>query len=242
MPRALSDAEIKQTITDFGQATRRAIMAGFDGVEIHGANTYLIQQFFSPHSNRRTDDWGGSLEKRLHFPLAVIKEVETTVAKYANPPFIIGYRLSPEEREEPGITISDTLKLVDALKQTSIDYLHVSNNDVWKTSIRNPSDSAIINQTIKQQVDGAFPVIVVGGLKTPAEVERAAEQFDLVAMGLESIREPHWVQKVSTGDEASIRYAISPSELVDLGIQPAFLEMIKLNTGGAAGIPITTAN
>ncbi|MGZ4161516.1 MAG: oxidoreductase, partial [Neobacillus sp.] len=72
VPRELTEAEIESIIRDFGETTRRAIEAGYDGVEIHGANGYLIQQFFSPHSNRREDRWGGSLEKRLAFPLAVV--------------------------------------------------------------------------------------------------------------------------------------------------------------------------
>lgn len=240
IPRALSDAEIKQTIHDFGEATRRAIAAGFDGVELHGANTYLMHQFFSPHSNRRDDDWGGSLANRMHFPLAVVAEVEKTIETYAEDPFILGYRISPEELEEPGITIDDTLQLIDALKQTKIDYLHVSNKDVWQTSIRDHNDHAVINTTIKQRVNGAFPLIVVGGLSTPAEVEKAAEQFDLVAMGHEMLREPKWIEKVMSGDEKSIRYAISPSDLEDLGIKPTFLAMIERTSGGPQGVPLTT--
>ena len=74
-PRALSEDEILETIKAFGEATRRAIEAGFDGVELHGANTYLIQQFFSPHSNRREDQWGGSLENRYRFIDEVVKSV-----------------------------------------------------------------------------------------------------------------------------------------------------------------------
>ncbi|MFQ6734231.1 oxidoreductase [Virgibacillus tibetensis] len=66
-PREMTEEEINETITAFGEATRRAIKAGWDGMEIHGANTYLIQQFFSPHSNRRTDQWRGSVQKRMNF-------------------------------------------------------------------------------------------------------------------------------------------------------------------------------
>ena len=69
----MSEDEILETIKAFGEATRRAIEAGFDGVELHGANTYLIQQFFSPHSNRREDQWGGSLENRYRFIDEVLK-------------------------------------------------------------------------------------------------------------------------------------------------------------------------
>ena len=83
VPREMTETEINHTIKAFGDATRRAIEAGFDGVEIHGANTYLLQQFFSPHSNRREDQWGGSLEKRMKFPLAVVDSVKKAVAEHA---------------------------------------------------------------------------------------------------------------------------------------------------------------
>lgn len=131
-PRALTSAEIEATIHDFGQAVRRAILAGFDGIELHGANTYLIQQFYSPNSNRRTDEWGGDRDKRMRFPLAVVHEAEKVIATIADRPFLLGYRISPEELEQPGITLDDTLALIDALKQTKIDYLHVSQSDVWE--------------------------------------------------------------------------------------------------------------
>lgn len=97
VPRALTETEIEQVITHFGDATRRAIKAGFDGIEIHGANTYLIQQFFFPHSNRRTDKWGGSIENRMRFALEIIKRVNEVAKEYAPNDFLIGYRISPEE-------------------------------------------------------------------------------------------------------------------------------------------------
>ena len=93
-PREMTHAQINQMIDDFGEATRRAIEAGFDGVEIHGANTYLLQQFFSPHSNRRQDSWGGSREKRTRFPIEVLTKVQHVVAEKEASHFIIGYRFS----------------------------------------------------------------------------------------------------------------------------------------------------
>ena len=127
----MSDEEVIQLIQAFGEATRRAIEAGFDGVELHGASGYIIQQFFSPHSNTRTDRWGGNLEKRLAFPLAVIEEVKRVIAEHAKQPFIIGYRLSPEEPETPGITMAETFALLDALADAELDYIHMALNDFW---------------------------------------------------------------------------------------------------------------
>ncbi|HWI49544.1 MAG TPA: NADH-dependent flavin oxidoreductase, partial [Rummeliibacillus sp.] len=114
-PRPLTIEEIKEIIKAYGETSRRAIEAGFDGVEIHGANTYLLQQFFSGYTNRRTDEYGGSIENRMRFPLELVDEVKNVVAKHAIKPFIVGYRFSPEEEEETGITMDQTVQLIDAL-------------------------------------------------------------------------------------------------------------------------------
>ena len=114
-PVALTAEEVEGMIGKFGEAVRRAIQAGFDGVEIHGANTYLIQQFFSPNSNQRDDEWGGSRENRAKFPLAVLDITHKMVRQYADDAFIIGYRFSPEELEVPGIRFEDTLYLLEKL-------------------------------------------------------------------------------------------------------------------------------
>ncbi len=81
--RALSHDEILTVIRDFGEATRRAIEAGFDGVELHGAHGFLLQNFFSPYFNQRTDEWGGSLENRMRFPLEVAREVRRVIERHA---------------------------------------------------------------------------------------------------------------------------------------------------------------
>ncbi len=79
-------------IHDFGEATRRAIEAGFDGVELHGAHGFLIQNFFSPWFNQRTDEWGGSLANRMRFPLEVVREVRRVIETHARKPFLLRYR------------------------------------------------------------------------------------------------------------------------------------------------------
>lgn len=125
----LSDEQIREIIADFGKAAKRAIDAGFDGVEIHGANHYLIQQFVSAYSNHRDDHWGGSVEKWMNFPLAVVKSVMDTVRQYAPKDFIVGYRISPEEihGKNVGYTWHESTKLIDTItKQYDLDYIHLS--------------------------------------------------------------------------------------------------------------------
>uniref|UniRef100_UPI002409B797 NADH-dependent flavin oxidoreductase n=1 Tax=Atopococcus tabaci TaxID=269774 RepID=UPI002409B797 len=173
VPRALTTEEAYEMVEAFKEAVRRGIQAGFDGVEIHGANTYLIQQFFSPHSNRREDHWGGTLEKRMALPLAVVKAAKDAVETYADRPFILGYRFSPEELEEPGITMDDTLALVDELKRTGLDYLHISTGDVMQTSIRDKSQKKPVVQAIAEAVNGEIPLIGVGSIHTPEKAEEA---------------------------------------------------------------------
>ncbi|GAA3608863.1 NADH-dependent flavin oxidoreductase [Secundilactobacillus similis DSM 23365 = JCM 2765] len=221
-PRELTNDEIEQIITDFGEATRRAIEAGFDGIELHGANTYLLQQFFSPHSNRRTDKWGGSVEKRMTFALEVIKTCHTMVEKYADRPFLIGYRLSPEEIENPGIRMADTLQFIDTLCNQPIDYLHISMGYAWRTSLNDESDTEPLILKIKRQVAGRLPLISVGSVEKPTDAQKVMDAgLDFVALGREMLREPNWVQKVENNDEAAIRYTISTSDLDELGITPA---------------------
>lgn len=204
-PRELTESEIETIIQAFGDATRRAIEAGFDGVEIHGANTYLIQQFFSPHSNRRSDKWGGTLEKRMAFPLAVIDVVKATVNEHAENPFIIGYRISPEELENPGITMDDTLVFVDTLAEQGLDYLHISVQNFWQGSIRDEADKKSRVTLIHERVGKKVPVIGVGSLHTPDDVLKALDTgVPLLALGRELIVEPNWVEKVQTGKEDTI--------------------------------------
>lgn len=237
-PRSLSEDEIEQTITDFAKATQLAIDAGFDGVELHGANTYLLQQFFSPHSNRRTDRWGGSLENRMRFPLAVVDACAKVVSQ-AGRPFILGYRVSPEEIEKPGIRLSDTLALVKQLNQKPIDYLHVSLADAWGTSIVDQTDKQPVFEKIQAVLAADLPLMVVGHLATPAQVEKLMNaNVDFAALGRELIREPKWVQKAAAGDEKAIRYTFSLQDLDELKVTPPLLHFLR--TSFKKGFPIST--
>lgn len=126
--RELTDEEILEIIKDFGRAVKRAVQAGFSGVEIHGANHYLLQQFFSSTSNVRQDRWGGTLEKRMAFPLAVVEEVKRAAAMYAPEDFIIGYRISPDEihEDQVGYTYEEAKLLVKEIVKHELDYIHLS--------------------------------------------------------------------------------------------------------------------
>ena len=234
-PRALTEAEILETIKAFGLATKRAIAAGFDGVEIHGANTYLVQQFFSPHSNRREDQWGGTLEKRLTFPLAVANEVIRTVKENATTPFLVGYRLSPEEIEEPGITFDDTLVLVDKLAALNLDYLHISTMNFWGGSLRDTSDLRPRAQLINEHLSHKLPIIGVGSIGTPADALKTAQTgVPLIALGRELLIEPHWVEKTESDAIDTIATALKLSNQDKLIIPDNMWKILITRTGWIA--------
>lgn len=219
VPRAMSQVEIQATIEAFGQATRRAIEAGFDGVEIHGANTYLLQQFFSPHANRRTDKWGGSLENRMKFPLAVTDQVIEIVAKNAKQPFAVGYRISPEEIENPGITIDDTLQLVDALASRKLDYLHVSTMNFFGASLRDANETTPRSLLIFNKLQNRLPVIGVGSVISADNAQAIIDAgVELVAMGRELLLEPDWFELVKANKQDAIRTTLSKSAQAELVI------------------------
>jgi 2,4-dienoyl-CoA reductase-like NADH-dependent reductase (Old Yellow Enzyme family) len=187
-PRELKTSEVYDIIDDFCNATELAIKAGFDGIELHGANTYLLQQFFSPHSNRRTDEFGGTLEKRLRFAMTLIDRVIEIRNKYADRSFIIGYRLSPEEIEEPGITIEDTLLLAEELSFKDIDYIHLSLGSYNQSSIRNKEDLSPIVVKIREVIDNRVLLIGAGKIKDVDSINDASKLgYDLFAVGMPAL-------------------------------------------------------
>lgn len=171
--RSATVGEIHELIQAFANATDLAIRAGFGGVEIHGANGYLIQQFFSREFNQRTDEWGGSLENRLRFPLAIIDAVTAVREKHAKPDFIIGYRFSPEEPGENGLTMADTFDLLDALVEKPLQYLHVSLWDFYNKARRGADESKTRIEQIHARIGGKLPLIGVGNLLTGEAIEQA---------------------------------------------------------------------
>lgn len=203
-PVALTGDEVDAMITKFGEAVRRAIKAGFDGVEIHGANTYLIQQFFSPNSNQRDDQWGGSRENRARFPLAVLEITQKMVRQYADPSFIIGYRFSPEELEVPGIRFDDTMYLLEKLAELGLHYLHFSMGYTLRPSIVDKHDpTPLIRKYTKLRSEklAQIPMIGVGGIVNKSDAEMAIEHgYDLVAVGKACIAYPDWTDRIARGD------------------------------------------
>ena len=213
--REMTNAEIEGIIKDFGRATKRAIEAGFSGVEIHGANHYLLQQFFSSFSNVREDKWGGSLKKRMAFPLAVVKEVKRVVEEYAPKDFIVGYRISPEELhgDEVGYSYREAQALIREVIKYELDYIHLS---LWEGYASKPVGSdRTYAEHFKSILDNQTKLIIVGGVFSEEEAQDAIAQTptDLIAVGRGTLIDPLFGQKIKEGRGNEIVHQISPEQL-----------------------------
>lgn len=248
-----TDEQVKQVIADFGAAAKRAIEAGFDGVEIHGANHYLIQQFFSQYSNRRTDHWGGSLEKRMNFPVAVVKSVTDIVKKYAPKDFIVGYRISPEEihGKNIGYTWQEATQLIDHLtKEFNLDYIHLS---MLKYDSK-PGDALLMDREQADQKfdDSAKPYatlfkpylngakeIIVGSITSKEDAEKALALADLVAVGRENLIDPLFADKVLNGHADEVVTTLTAAQAKASHLTQGLIDTFS---APQLGIPINRAD
>jgi 2,4-dienoyl-CoA reductase-like NADH-dependent reductase (Old Yellow Enzyme family) len=232
MPRALRDKEILDVIDAFAAATRRAIAAGFDGVELHGAHAFLIQNFFSPHANRRTDRWGGSLENRMRFPLAVVAAVKRTIAALAARPFALGYRISVEESVEDGLQMADSLELVNHLIDAGVDYMHASLGSVLDQKPATGGYDATIIDLLQQQIAGRVPLLAAGRIQTPEQAATAlAMGLSVAALGQALVIDPQWVALARTGHDRDIRHAISADDVIRCAIPDQLWAVIEATPG-----------
>ena len=226
IPRELTEEEIKRIIKSFGEAAKRAIDAGFDGVEIHGANHYLLQQFFSKFSNHRTDQWGGSLENRMRFSLEILKEVKRVVKEYAKNDFIIGYRFCPEEihGDNVGYDISESKQLIEKIVDEGLDYVHIS---VFAGYDEKPANSdKSFGQIFKELVNNRAAVIIVSGIFSEDDANKALDHGDLVAIGRASLIEPHFAAKIKEGKSNEITTQVSPEILDSLALPKGLIAWI----------------
>lgn len=195
-PEELHRDEIQNIVTAFGEAALRARECGFDAVQLHGAHGYLINQFLSPLTNRRMDDYGGSLENRCRFPMEVYYRVREATGKH----FPVLIKLNASDNLEGGLSEDDARYAAGELSRAGIDAIEISTGtnasgalSPVRTKIDRPEKEAYnlsAARRVKESV--ACPVIVVGGVRSWETAERAVgnEGVDLVAMSRPLIREP----------------------------------------------------
>lgn len=196
-PKAMDERDFDQIMNGFVGAAKRAEEAGFDGIELHGANGYLFNQLLSTHFNERKDQWGGSIEHRAAFLLMVVKAVKSSVSE----DFSVGVRLS-----QIAVTDSDYQWpegetgfqwLVSELKKAGVDFIHTTDNSVNRKALKD-SDLSLA-EVVR---DAEVPLIINGGI-TEDNYEELAEQYPdaLLALGKKALANPDFVHRVKSHKE-----------------------------------------
>lgn len=209
LARELSIEDIRRLESEFAKVAGYATEAGFDGIEVHGAHSYLIAQFLSPLGNKRKDEYGGNLENRARFLLETVDQIREKIG----PRSIISVRINGDESSEGGLTTEDSRQIAQMLENRGVDVIDVS------SGLKRHADSlsmyktqgwrVAITEEIKRSVN--IPVIVSGGIKDPdfAEDILAKGSADFIGLGRALIADPFWARKASRGDHRRIRTCIS---------------------------------
>ena len=230
-PRALLTQEVYQIINDFENAIILAIEAGFDGIELHGANRYLIQQFFSPLTNKRQDEFGGNLTKRLAFPMKLVDVAIKAKSLYADEKFIIGYRLSPEEVEPEGISLDDTKVLVRHLSSLDIDYIHFSLASYKQTSLRDKEDKNLIIDILRHENIGNKILTGVGAIESKQDAKKAlALGYSLLAVGMAALADQNFVSNIQVNQP--IKKGFDKQSLLPKNLQTRIINWRNLEERG----------
>lgn len=219
-PRELTTAEVKELVQKFVMGALRCQMAGMDGVEIHGAHGYLVNQFLSPHTNRRTDEYGGSFDNRMRFA----QEIVTGIKNLCGKDFPVIIRLSIDEFVPGGVKLEEGVEIACHMEEAGVDAINVSCGTyesmptVMEPITYEQGWRSYIAAAVKARVK--VPVITVGVIREPAAAEEilATGQADFVAIGRGLIADADWCEKASSGREAAIRKCISCLHCLDNGL------------------------
>lgn len=213
---AMSRREVKRVIADFVDAAERCQKAGVDAVELHGGHGYLIQQFLSPNTNLRTDEYGGSFDNRLRFLTEIIRGIRDRCGR--DYPLIV--RLTVDEmygrvgKSGKGYALEEGLRIAKRLEELGVDAINVTCGcyDAYNTwlepSSYEPGWRAYLARAVKGAV--SIPVIAANFIRSPEQAERQLEEGvqDFIGSARSFICEPHWVQKIREGRENEIRRCI----------------------------------
>lgn len=216
VPRQLSSDELRQVRRDFVAAARRARQAGFDGVELHAAHFYMLSASISPYTNRRNDEYGGSIPNRAKLTRETIENIKAELGA----DFALWVRINGFEAIDPGLTVAESRQVAAIFADAGADVIHVSasvlpTDRTVKPGSGLPAGGGLTKDVppgpfldyagaIKEVVD--IPVVAVGKLDDPSLAARALSDgtCDMVALGRQFLCDPHWVRKVQQGREEEI--------------------------------------
>ncbi len=207
-PRGMTLLEIEAMVDCFARAAERAVRAGFDGVEVHGAHEYLVHQFLTPYCNQRLDAYGGSGEGRLRFAREVVQAVRAAMG----PDAILAFRLSGDDHVKGGLAAADAARIAAVLERDGVDLFSVTGG-VYETPhmvVPPLPMEAGTHMAAAAEVKKAVsvPVAGVGRVHTAAAAESFLDRVDLVACGRAFLADPLWLEKTRRGETALVRPCI----------------------------------
>ena len=214
VPRAMDRDDIAEWIEKYALTAMRAKKVGYDMVEVHGAHGYLINQFISPFMNKRTDEYGGSLENRMRFPLEIISAVRDLVGR----DYPIGFRISADEFVPGGISLKESAVIAGMLEAAGIDYISVTAG-VYESSEKMMCTMRVAEgwrQPLWTEIHKAvkIPVIAGGSLRHPDRCEKVLKdnEADFIGLARPLYADPEWPIKAQEGRAKEIRFCISCNE------------------------------
>ncbi|MBF0752026.1 MULTISPECIES: NADH:flavin oxidoreductase/NADH oxidase family protein [unclassified Pasteurella] len=185
-PRELQTTEIRDLITKFAETARIAERAGFSGVEIHGAHGYLISQFLSPHHNRRTDEWGGSLTNRMRFLVEIYHAIRATTT----PHFLVGAKLNSADFQKGGFDEDESVLVIEKMSELGIDFIEISGGNYESPAMLSNKPSSqkreafFLDYAKKARAVTNVPLIITGGFRSQTAMSDALTQGDLDFVGI----------------------------------------------------------
>lgn len=203
-PRELAGEEVRELVADFVSAAGRAHQAGFDGVQLHAAHGYLLSSFLSPHTNRRTDEWGGPVENRARALLEILRGTKSACGR----DFPVIVKLNSTDFLENGLSLDDAVAFAQMLEAEGIDGIEVSGGmaeagrgSVWPGRRAENEEGYFVDNAARIKQAVGVPVFGLGGIRTLAVAERFVRQglVDLVSLSRPLIRDPHLVKRFREG-------------------------------------------
>lgn len=204
VPEALDEQGLSRVREAYRQAARRAARLGLDLIEVHGAHGYLLHSFLSPISNRRQDQYGGSLENRLRFVREVMVDIRAEFAA----PGALGIRLNAQDWLEGGLTIEDTIVVASALREIGCDYIGVSAGAI-SSEVRIPAAPGYLAPYAERiRYEAGIPTVVTGFIFDPLLADDIVKQgqADMVAIGRAFLDDPRWVWRAAERLGAALDY------------------------------------
>ncbi|CAA0111276.1 NADH oxidase [Zhongshania aliphaticivorans] len=210
-PRALTEAEILNIISQFAWASGKAKECGFTGVQIHSAHGYLVNQFLSPHHNRRDDQWGGSLENRMRFLLEIYRAIRATVGD----DFAVAVKLNSADFQKGGFDEGDSIEVIKALQSEGIDLIEISGGNYENPSMvgEGASESTLkreayfLDYAEKAQQLMSVPLVVTGGFRSAAAMNSAIASgaADMIGIARPLALDPDLGNKLTASDKHAIK-------------------------------------